>query len=87
MLRLKGRMVGQRTALPPERQLVAALILQALADALAGDAEAARWMDHFAPEIATVWLGIDPARIAAWRHVRAGWNTTSPAYQSTGGRR
>jgi hypothetical protein len=53
---LKGRMAGrprhEKPARSPERELLAAVILQALADALAGDAEAAAWMDFYAPDIA-----------------------------------
>ncbi len=63
----RGRAVSGHRPWPdhpiePERKLVAAVILQALVDAGAGDAEAARWLDEEAPAIAWGWLGIDPSR-------------------------
>jgi hypothetical protein len=64
---LSGRFVPPRRRVPdPLRQLLAAIILQALGDALDGDACAAAWMDEVAPQLAP-WLDLDTALLAAWR--------------------
>lgn len=61
----RGRLAGRRAA--PERQLLAAILLRALADALRGDEAAADWMDRYAPGIAGLWLDIDPEAVRGWR--------------------
>ena len=72
----------QQPSSSPEHQLLAAIILQALSDALAGDREAAYWMDYYAPDIAYLWLGMEPCLIARWREVRPDWPSTSPVYRT-----
>lgn len=68
---LKGHLVNggdeSRARREPEHELLAAIILQALADALDGDPSAVEWMDYYAPDIACLWLGLDSAAIASWR--------------------
>jgi hypothetical protein len=58
----------RRNHLAPEGQLVAAILLQALADAWAGQVEAIEWMDECAPVFGQ-WLDLDPQVLAAWRSV------------------
>jgi hypothetical protein len=55
--------------LSPEYRLVAAILLQALVDAWAGDPSAVRWMDERALALAQ-WLELDPACLAEWRSLR-----------------
>ncbi len=50
----------------PLRQLMAAVILQALSDALHGDACAAAWMDEVAPQLGC-YLDLAPSTLAGWR--------------------
>jgi hypothetical protein len=67
LLGLQGRMVPPRR--PPRdalHRLLAAILLQALSDALGGDPSAIAWMDDCAPQIGE-WLGLDRGRLAAWR--------------------
>ena len=64
---LGGRFVPPRRRRPdPRRQLVAAIILQALEDALEGDACAVTWMDEVAPQLGCL-LDLDADRLAGWR--------------------
>lgn len=79
---LAGRGLGRAQTYAPELQLVAAIILQALADAHAGNPEAAFWMDYYAPDIAYVWLGMAPEIVANWREVDPRVSQTSPVYQT-----
>ena len=53
----------------PARQLVAAILLQALADAWGGSLEASAWLDEEAPVFGQ-WLDLDPACLAGWRSFR-----------------
>jgi hypothetical protein len=64
---LSGRFVPPRRRAPdPLRQLLAAIILQALGDALNGDACAAAWMDEVAPQLGPL-LDLDAGLLAGWR--------------------
>ncbi len=68
--RLGGRFVPPNQRVPDRlRQLLAAIILQALADALNGDACAAAWMDEVAPQLGCL-LDLDADRLAGWRERR-----------------
>jgi hypothetical protein len=68
---VRGRLAGQNDTVPVERRdchrrLVAAILLQALLDAWAGNCEASYWLDHFGLHFAA-WLGLSRERFATWR--------------------
>jgi hypothetical protein len=79
---LAGHRVSRPQTCAPEHQLVAAIILQAFADAHAGNPEAVFWMDYYAPDIAYAWLGMAPEIVANWREVDPLLSQTSPVYQT-----
>lgn len=49
----------------PAQHLAAAILALAIADARAGDAEAAQWLAEDAPALAEL-LGVDPVTLACW---------------------
>ena len=69
---LSGQPVGARARklwreCAPERRLLAAVLLQAMSDALDGDADAIAFMDEDARPIAG-WLGLPLVLVSRWRY-------------------